>query len=231
MPSLATQLTHFYRSLRPPRGLPPGIGVLYPQKDPEVMGITAAFFDKFFADSRPRHLLLGINPGRFGAGVTGINFTAPRQLAEHCGLAHPFKAHSELSAEFIYEVIDAYGGCVSFYGDFFLSAVSPLGYIRDGRNLNYYDDPALLRAVTPFIVRSLRRQLDFGFRRDHCLCIGGEKNFRFLQQINEQYGWFDRITPLAHPRFIMQYRRRRKGQFVRQYVDALREAAGTRRHR
>src|SRR5687768_18158258 len=44
----------------------------------------------------------------------------------------------------------AYGGCDKFYSDFFITAVSPLGFVKNGKNVNYYDDRELLYAVTPF---------------------------------------------------------------------------------
>ena len=53
------------------------------------MKTIEAFFYKFYSDSNPRRMIFGINPGRFGAGTTGINFTAPKQLQEFCGI-EPF---------------------------------------------------------------------------------------------------------------------------------------------
>jgi hypothetical protein len=217
---LAQKLINFYRQLKPPV-IPKGFEVLHPQQDKEVMKVVKQFFTKFYDDSRPRKLLLGINPGRHGAGMTGINFTGPRQLKEICGIDHPWGNSSELSAEFIYEVIGQYGGPSVFYGNYFLGSVSPLGFTKDGKNINYYDDKKLERAVTPFIVDTIRQQLDMGFDRTICLCIGGEKNFKFLQALNQKNGFFQSIRPLAHPRFIMQYRRKKKQEFVNEYLKAL----------
>lgn len=168
--------------------------------------------------------MLGINPGRFGAGITGINFTAPKQLKENCGINHPFKISTELSAEFIYEVIDRYGGLKRFYADWFIGAVCPLGFIKDGKNINYYNDKKLQTAVTPFIIDTLRQQLSFGFKTDYGICVGGEKNYKFLADLNDQYKWFQKIIPLPHPRFILQYRRRQKEDYIHQYLSALRLA-------
>ena len=111
MSTLAVQLTDFYEKLAIRVPLPPGVSVLHPQQHEEVLKVTGTFFRKYYNDNHPRQLILGINPGRFGAGVTGINFTAPRQLKEYCGIDHPFGDSSELSAEFIekqYEIIQAY---------------------------------------------------------------------------------------------------------------------------
>lgn len=222
MSALAYKLTNFYKTLQPPKKLPKGVEVLFPQEDPEVIGLIELFFKKFFNDDHPRHLMLGINPGRFGAGTTGINFTAPKQLKEFCGIDHRFKTQTELSAEFIYEMIIQYGGVERFYKDYFISAVSPLGFIKNGVNVNYYDDKALMNAVTPFIIDSIEKQISFGFKTDRCICVGGEKNFKFLSGLNEKHHFFETITPLPHPRFILQYRRKQKEKFIQQYLSALR---------
>jgi hypothetical protein len=59
--------------------------------------------------------------------------------------------------------------------------------------------------------------------RDLCICIGGEKNFKYLQRLNQRFSWFEQIEPVAHPRFIMQYRRKQKEPFIQQYLDLLKK--------
>lgn len=223
MPIFADKLVNFYKQLQPPDKLPKGVEVLYPQKDPKVMKVVKKFCQKYYNDNSNRRLILGINPGRFGAGITGVNFTAPRQLKEQCGINHPFNSSSELSAEFIYDVINAYGGANTFYKDWFIGAVCPLGFIKDGINMNYYDDKKLQQSVTAFITQTINQQLSMGLLTDHCICIGGEKNYKFLSNLNDEHNWFEKITPLPHPRFILQYRRKQKEEYVKQYLAVLRE--------
>jgi hypothetical protein len=218
--TLASNLIRFYQTLQPPV-LPGEIGLLFPQKNKEVMTVVKQFMNKYYNNNTPRRLLLGINPGRFGAGITGVNFTAPRQLKENCGIDHPFGNSSELSAEFIYEVIEKYGGTHKFYADYFISSVCPLGFTKNGINLNYYDDRQLQKVITPFIIKNIQKQLAFGFKKDRCLCIGGEKNFKFLAELNKEHGFFNEIIPLPHPRFILQYRRKQKEVYLDQYLAAL----------
>lgn len=220
MKTIAQQLIQFYGQLEAP-AVPNDIQVLHPQPGHQVMETVKKFFEKFYNDNNPRRLMLGINPGRFGAGITGVNFTAPKQLRENCGIDHPWGNGTELSAEFIYEMITAYGGPASFYGTHFIGAVSPLGYIKAGKNINYYDDKHLQQAVAPFIVDTLQQQVNIGFDRTICFCIGGEKNYRFLSALNEKHKFFQQIIPLAHPRFIMQYRRKRKKEFIEEWLSAL----------
>src|SRR6266508_6111139 len=218
--TFAKNIIDFYKSLQPPC-LPKGIEILFPQQNNEVMNVVKTFFYKFYNDSKPRHLIFGINPGRFGAGTTGINFTAPKQLKKFCGIDHSFKLHTELSAEFIYDSIEAYGGVKKFYKDYFITSVSPLGFVKNGVNLNYYDDKKLQEIVTPFIISSIEKQISLGFKTDRCLCIGGGKNLKFLSFLNKEYKFFSDIVPLPHPRFIMQYRRKQKENYIYQYLSAL----------
>lgn len=221
MNTWSDHLIAYYRGLRPVKNLPPGVDWLYPQKSAAVMDVVERFCRKYFDDAGERHLFLGINPGRFGAGITGVNFTAARQLSLDCGIPHPFPNGSELSAEFIYELIAAYGGPALFYRNYFIASVCPLGFVEAGKNLNYYDDPLLYAAVKPFIVKNMNRLLQGNVNRGRCICIGGEKNFRYLNALNEEQGWFGEIVPVPHPRFIMQYRRRQKQQFIDQYLQAM----------
>jgi hypothetical protein len=218
----AKKLIDFYQSLRPPGNLPRDIEILFPQKDPQVIELIKKFFEKYFNDTRPRRLMLGINPGRYGAGITGVNFTAPRQLKENCGIDHHLDLTSELSAEFIYDMIGEYGGVKKFYTNWFIGSVCPLGFVKNGKNINYYDDKKLMAAVTTFIIDCIHKQIAIGFSTDKCLCIGGEKNFKFLSGLNNEHKWFGEIVPLPHPRFILQYRRKQKDQFIHQYLSALR---------
>ncbi|RYY64447.1 MAG: DUF4918 family protein [Chitinophagaceae bacterium] len=221
MKTWAQHLYHFYTHFDPPRALPNGVEWLFPQQRPEVRQVVKAFLDKYYNDRHERRLLLGINPGRFGAGVTGVNFTAARQLTDALGIAHPFKMQSEISAEFIYEMIAAYGGPEAFYGRHFIGSVCPLGFVQRGKNINYYDDRELLAAVEPFIIGSIEEQLRLPVDRSVCAVIGGEKNFKYLQKLNARFGWFEKLEPVPHPRFIMQYKRKEKERFIGQYLEVL----------
>jgi hypothetical protein len=216
----------YYQELKPPRALPNQVEWLYPHADPQVMQVLSIFCEQYYNDTNKRILLLGINPGRFGAGVTGVNFTAPKQLKEHCGIGHSFKAQSELSAEFIYEMITAYGGPKAFYSRFFIGSVCPLGFVQHGKNINYYDDKELKATVEPFIIKSIESLISFQTDTTTCLCIGGEKNYKYLSALNQKKGWFGRILTLPHPRFIMQYKRKQKEAYVELYLEKLREATG-----
>lgn len=201
--------------------LPQGVGILYPFRNPEVARVCNLFYKTFYNDSGKRIFLIGINPGRFGAGVTGIPFTDPVRLEEKCGIQNTFDKRLELSSVFIYEMIDAFGGVDLFYKHFFVTAVSPIGFIKDGKNLNYYDDRNLQQALEPFIVESMRKQLAMGGRTDIAFSIGKGKNMAYLQYLNKKYGFFEDIGVLPHPRWVMQYRLKKKDEMIGEYLRKL----------
>lgn len=227
MKTFGAQVVRFNEHLKPPnlRGL--GVEALLPLEDPAARAATRAFYRKFFADRSPRTFVIGINPGRFGGGTTGIPFTDPVSLERQCGIANAFPKRRELSAEFVERFIERMGGPGAFYGSFFITAASPIGFTRNGTNWNYYDDPRLLKVMTPFIVQSMETQLAFGGRRDVAIVLGTGRNFAFLQRLNEEHRFFKRLVPIEHPRYIMQYRRKKVGAYLRKYEATFRAAAAS----
>jgi hypothetical protein len=219
--TFAQRALDFYSRLTLSVKLPDGITVMNPYSEPEILRITRFFFWKYYSDNRPRTYLFGINPGRFGAGITGITFTDPVRLEKECGILNSLEKKPELSSVFIYELIRRYGGPDKFFSGFFLTAVSPLGFIKNGRNMNYYDDKSLQASLEGFIISSVQDQIRFGARRDFCICLGEGKNFDYFRKLNRDHGFFREVIPLAHPRFIMQYRLKRIEEFLRQYLEVL----------
>ncbi|MCK5463255.1 MAG: DUF4918 family protein [Bacteroidales bacterium] len=221
MKTFADRAIHFYNDLRINTSLPAGSEILNPYENPAVKDIVTSFFTRFYDDQQDRVILLGINPGRFGAGISGITFTDPIRLEEDCQIPNGFEKRAELSSRFIYDVISSYGGCQAFYQHFFLSAVSPLGFVRDGKNLNYYDDRELEAALGKFIESSLRDQIDLGIRKDKAICLGEGKNMKYLEKLNKKLDLFGEIISLPHPRWVMQYRFKRKEEFIEKYLEVL----------
>lgn len=219
--TFARRALKFYSSLSLSLPHLPHIQVMNPYGDPAVRNAVRQFLFRYFDDDRRRILIAGINPGRFGGGNTGISFTDPVALREHCGIRHALQGRVELSSEFVYRVIGAMGGPQRFFRVFFLTALCPLGFLHRGRNYNYYDDPELLRAVFPFIEKTLRQQMQLGVRRDALIVLGGGKNLQVARQLNERHGWFWEVIGLEHPRYIMQYRRAALEDYLRRYVSTL----------
>lgn len=221
---LSLQILDFLFNLHPDIKLPRAVKILNPYQENAARHACEQFYRKFYSDNGTRTMILGINPGRFGGGVTGIPFTDPVKLEQHCGIPNEMIKKAELSADFIYRMIDAYGGTTKFYQHYYIGAVSPLGFTLDGQNLNYYDHPALARKLLPFVIDSLQRQLDFGLRREVCFCLGEGENFKFLSDLNTRHGFFEKVIPLPHPRFIMQYRRKKVNEYIAGYIEKFQAA-------
>jgi hypothetical protein len=224
----AEQILDFNQRLEIKEPLPPGIEILNPFKGDYadvIWPIVKQFYHKYYADRHPRQLILGINPGRLGAGSTGLPFTDTKRLNADCEIPFStFKTH-EPSSAFVYDVIREFGGPDVFYKRFYIGSASPLGFVTPGKkgmvNINYYDDKALQAAVTPFIVSSINKQLDFGLDRSRIFVLGTGKNYKFLEKLNKQEKFTEQLIPLEHPRFVMQYRAKRKQEFIEKYLRLL----------
>jgi hypothetical protein len=186
-----------------------------------VIDLCHIFYHKYYNDNYPRRIILGINPGRLGGGLTGIPFTDPVNLEKHCDIKNTFDKKTELSSSFIYELINACGGPEIFYSKYFISSLSPLGFTKDEKNLNYYDDIRLQKKLESFMIESIHTQLKFTIDRSVAYCLGEGQNYKYLQQLNQKYNFFEKIIPLAHPRYIMQYKRKIKSEYILQYREAL----------
>lgn len=201
--------------------LPKGIEVMNPFTDSHIFGYCKKFYAKYYNTTQQRTLIVGINPGRFGGGLTGIPFTDPIKLENECGIENDLPKKAELSADFIYQMINTYGGKKAFYDRYYFSSVSPLGFTQNGKNLNYYDLPQLQKKTLPFIIDTLNAQIKFGLNRKVAYCLGEGKNYKFLSKLNQQHSFFEHIIPLSHPRFIMQYRRKKIAAFIDDYLAKL----------
>lgn len=211
----------FYKSLSVDEKLPEGIEVMNPYEKPEVIEVCTTFYNKYYGDSSGRRIILGINPGRFGAGITGIPFTDPKRLETDCGIENDFPRRPELSSDFIYRLIDAMGGPEHFYKHYYIGAVSPLGFVKDGKNYNYYDSRELMHKLKPFIVKSMVEQIGLGINSRKAFCLGQGKNYDYLKLLNSELKLFDEIVPLPHPRWVMQYRRKQLKKYLSETVAIL----------
>jgi uracil-DNA glycosylase len=226
MSTFAQKVIQFNNNLDFKGNLPDGIRIMNPfRENPSINSITKRFYTKFYNDDSQRRIILGINPGRLGAGATGIPFTDTKRLAEKCNIhIDTFTTH-EPSSVFIYEMIEQYGGVEQFYHDYYINSTCPLGFLKKNNrgnwvNCNYYDYEELYEAMEKFIISSLKKQISFGVDTDICFSLG-KKNAKFLERINEKEHLFNQIVPLAHPRYIVQYKSREKESFISDYLAKL----------
>ena len=226
MTSFADRIIKFNSELDFSDTLPYGIRVMNPfRENREIDAATKLFYKKYYNDSKTRKLILGINPGRLGAGTTGIPFTDTKRLSDICNIKIESVTTHEPSSVFVYKLIEKYGGTEKFYGDYYISAVCPLGFIEQNSkgnwiNCNYYDYDELYFALQGFILSSLKKQISFGIDTKICFVLG-KKNAQYLERINQKEHLFDSINVFDHPRFIEQYKSRYRDKYISEYLEKL----------
>lgn len=221
MHTFAQQILDFYFTLSKEPSLPKGVEVIYPFDNPQTREMMETFFNKYYNDTNPRTYLIGINPGRLGSGVTGVGFSDAYHLEQICDIANDFDKRIELSAAFMFEVIEAYGGVEKFYGDFFFTTTMPLGLLKEGKNYNYYDDKETLASLEPYITQTLLQQISIPQAKPKIICVGTGKNLKYLEAFNKMHRCFESIEVVPHPRWVMQYRRKEKQKYIDHYIDIL----------
>lgn len=216
---LSDKILDFLFALQFSAALPADVEVMNPFTEAETQQVCKQFYNKFYNDNNPRYCIIGINPGRFGGGVTGVPFTDPIRLKSECNIENNWPVRQELSSLFVYNVINAFGGAEKFYSKFYITAVSPLGFTKHGKNLNYYDDKQLMQSIKPFAIDCFKKQLAWGLNTSVAFCLGEGDNFKYLSKLNAEHPFFNKIIALPHPRFIMQYKLKTKDQYINRYLE------------
>jgi hypothetical protein len=216
----STKAANYFLNLKTPDKILKGINIINPYESREVGKIVKEFFTKFYSDNKERLFMIGINPGRFGGGLTGISFTDPVALREYCGIQNNLGSKTELSSKYIYEMIAAFGGAEKFFSKVFMTALFPLALTHNGKNFNYYDDKKLFDSLKSEIKKSLETQILFGSKKEKVVILG-KKNAEYFRLINDGLKFFGKIIVLDHPRFIMQYRQRSMKDYVNSYIRAI----------
>ena len=226
MSTFADRIINFNTHLEYNQSLPKGFDVLNPYIDnPETMEAMRAFYHKFYNDNRQRKFIIGINPSRHGAGVTGVPFTDTKRLESECGIAMKSAHTHEVSSVFMYDMIKAYGGVTKFYNDFYINSPFPLAIVRkasDGKwlNANYYDEEALFKSLKDYMIETLKKHISLGVDTQKVFVLG-KKNATFLQKLNKEATLFGEMVVLEHPRFIQQYKSKEKQLYIDKFLTSF----------
>jgi len=152
------------------------------------------FYEKYYANGYPKTVLCGINPGKNGAGKTGIPFLDFDSLSKLIdGIEH---TDTERSAQFFYDVVQEFG-VEKFYRSFYVTNISWMGYMKENKNVNYYQ---LSDPVKEFIYDAFK----------HEMSVVGPKTIISLSQevkktVNDifQDSGIDTATTLPHPNYCV----------------------------
>lgn len=224
--TLAGKIIDFNRNLIYTGKMPIGFQTINPYQDnPETMEVMKQFYHKYYNDSKQRKFMIGINPSRHGAGVTGVPFTDTKRLESVCGITMKSAYTHEVSSVFMYEMIAQYGGAKNFYQDIFINSPFPLAIIRETKegkwiNANYYDDADLFEMTKDFMIGVLQEFISWGLDTSEVFVLG-VKNARFINKLNKKAKLFNTITVLEHPRYIQQYKYWEKQLYIDKYISTL----------
>ncbi|WP_417427866.1 SMUG2 DNA glycosylase family protein [Halpernia sp.] len=223
--TIGEKVIAFNKKLKYSGDLPDGFAVLNPFFDnPETLEVMTKFYQKFYNDNNQRKFIVGINPSRHGAGVTGVPFTDTKRLKSHNGIEMKSAHTHEISSVYLYSVIEAFGGAEKFYKEFYINSPFPLAIIQNKKgswlNANYYDDKNLFEAVKPFMIKSLKDHISIGLDTEEIFILG-KKNAVFIDKINKEEKLFGKLTVLEHPRYIQQYKSKEKEMYIDKYLIAL----------
>lgn len=108
----------------------------------EQAELVRMYYNQFYSKSGPRIVFCGINPGQYGAGKTGVPFIDFDGISRLLpGFGRPDK---ERSSQFMLSIIEEYE-FGAFHDAVYMTNISWYGFLRNGKNLNYYVLPRIVR--------------------------------------------------------------------------------------
>ena len=224
--TIGQRIIAFNKSLQYTGKLPEGFAVLNPYLDnPETLQVMTSFYDKYYNDEVARKFIIGINPSRHGAGVTGVPFTDTKHLENDCGIPMLSARTHEVSSVFVYDMIAQYGGVAAFYKDYYINSPFPLAIVRKNAqgnwlNANYYDDPELFALTREYMIETLKKHIALGLDTNEVYILG-KKNATFLEKLNKEASLFKKMVVLEHPRYIEQYKSKEKQLYIDKFITLL----------
>ena len=224
--SIGQRIIAFNKGLQYTGSLPEGFAVLNPYLDnPETLEVMTAFYNRFYHDEAPRKFIIGINPSRHGAGVTGVPFTDTKHLESDCGIRMQSARTHEVSSVFVYDMIAQYGGGEAFYKDYYINSPFPLAIVRQNAqgnwlNANYYDDSELFTLTREYMIETLKKHIALGLDTQKVYVLG-KKNATFLEKLNKEASLFEKMVVLEHPRYIEQYKSKEKQLYIDKFITLL----------
>ncbi len=175
--------------------------------------IAEQFWQQYVPEPLPQTVIVGLNPGRLGAGLTGIPLLDFRSLANLLPDTQLPRNETEPSANFFHRVVQNIGA-EKFYREFYVSNVSAVGYVRDNKNCNYPDLPDAAQRIIE--QRFLDEMAVLAPKR--IIALGREVEATVQRLFS---GGSVTISHLPHPSWIMTYRLREAQSWVRRYTQML----------
>jgi len=122
--------------------------------------VISEFYRLYIESNKPKIVICGINPGRFGAGKTGIPFLDFYSLSKIFPNMNGIpKEKPEKSANFIFSIIEQFG-INNFFKQFYLTNISCIGFYnkKTKQNVNYY---ALPLKIQLFLFENFSKEINY----------------------------------------------------------------------
>jgi uracil-DNA glycosylase len=169
------------------------------------------FWEEFYAHAVPRVVICGLNPGRLGASKTGIPFVDFQSLSQLVSGIQ--RSDAERSSSFFFKVVQSFG-IERFFQSFYVTNVASVGFVRDGKNLNYPELPA---AALSIVECNFLEEMKI-IQPSHVISLGTEVQRTVKTLLTSDV---DCSLRLPHPAWVTTYRGSELDQWVKKYVTTL----------
>ncbi|HCN83894.1 MAG TPA: hypothetical protein DIT07_09790 [Sphingobacteriaceae bacterium] len=155
------------------------------------------FHKRYVQSNSPKVVICGINPGRFGAGKTGIPFIDFNSLSQM--LPNIEKKEAEKSAKFFFSIVQEFG-VDTFYQKFHVTNMSWYGFyhLKTRKNINYNNLPTEIQNL---LIDKFLEEMRF-INPDVIIPVGDIVNWELLCNPNVKSRLTAKIAPrLYHPAY------------------------------
>ena len=175
------------------------------------------FNRSYYGDTIPKVVICGINPGRNGAGKTGVPFLDFKSLSEL--IPNLTNQEAERSAKFFFDIVSHFGA-QKFYQTFYVTNISWVGYTEKNNNLNYFSLP---KNAKKFVYEQFVHEMSF-VKPTTIISLGREVHTTVSELFGEEV---NKSIVLPHPNycaFPSNYQTQKN-----RYIDALQPFAKLRK--
>lgn len=120
----------------------------------ENVDLVRTFYQKYYSRHAERVVLCGINPGRKGAGKTGIPFIDFKGASRL--LPNVKEEDWETSSQFVFSIIERMGS-ENFFKKVYLTNLSWYGFKKDRKNVNYYELPF---SIQQYFIKNFIKEME-----------------------------------------------------------------------
>jgi len=160
--------------------------------------VVFEFNCKYIEPNKPKIVICGINPGRFGAGKTGIpllDFPSLSKILPNMNEIPHEKP--EKSAKFIFSIIEHFG-VNDFFKQFYLTNISCIGFYctKTKKNINYYELPL---SIQYFLFDNFSKEINY-IKPKIIIPLGKEVEKNLIMDLKHEHKINTEIgTRLPHP--------------------------------